>query len=157
MTAIQVRPVLTSQDIDVIHHLFQQYADALGFDLAFQDFNMEMKELPGEYSPPRGRLYIAYWQEAVAGCIALRPIDPQVGEMKRMYVRPEYRGKGIGSALAQTLINDARKIGYERIRLDTVPSMKIARHIYEGLGFKEIPAYRYNPLPGAIYMELELD
>src|SRR4030042_4041 len=144
---------LNPSDIEIVRDLFQEYANALGFGLAFQNFDKEIAELPGEYAPPNGRLYITYWNKNVAGCIALRSIDQDICEMKRMYVRPEHQGKGIGVALAQLIINDARVIGYHKMRLDTISSMKTARYIYEKLGFKEIEAYRFNPLPRGLFLD----
>jgi putative acetyltransferase len=137
--------------------LFLEYAETLGFDLCFQNFDKELAGLPGGYAPPDGRLLLAEFANELAGCGALRCLDPQTCEMKRLYLRPKFRGKGLGQMLAEKLIADARSIGYRRMRLDTVePVMKTAVSMYRDLGFREIPPYRENPIPGALYMELTL-
>ncbi len=132
--------------------MLREYAAWLRVDLCFQNFERELAELPGEYSPPRGRLLV----EEAAGCIALRPIDDEICEMKRLYVRPEHRGSGLGRQLVLAVLAEAREIGYRRIRLDTMPKMDRAQGLYASLGFREIAAYRYNPEPGARFLELEL-
>lgn len=142
--------------IDLIRTLFEEYAAALGFDLDFQDFRTELRELPGEYAPPAGCLLLAVDRARTAGCVALRPLDGDACEMKRLYVRPAFRGHGIGRILAVAVIEQAKRIGYARMRLDTVSSMREANALYDSLGFKKIPPYRYNPLPDALYMELRL-
>jgi ribosomal protein S18 acetylase RimI-like enzyme len=134
----------------------REYADSLGFDLSFQDFESELAALPGDYAPPGGRLLLAYRGSYLAGCVALRPLGPDVCEMKRLYVRPNCRGCGVGRALAERLIAEARQIGYRRMRLDTVPSMVRAQSLYSSLGFAEIAPYRHNPIPGTTFLELVL-
>ena len=146
----------TVEDIAHIRELFQEYADALGFDLCFQDFETELADLPGDYTPPRGRLLLAQHGEKVVGCVALRPIDLNACEMKRLYLRPEARGLGVGRALATVVIDEAREIGYAVMRLDTVPWMTAAITLYKSLGFKDIGPYRHNPIEGAKFMELAL-
>ena len=137
--------------------LFLEYAQSLGFSLCFQDFDKELANLPGEYAPPKGRLLLAEYEGQPAGCVALHKLDDESCEMKRLYLRPQFRGKGVGRILADSIIAQARQIGYRRMRLDTVePVMKDAVEMYRKLGFKEIAPYRPNPIPGAIYMELEL-
>jgi ribosomal protein S18 acetylase RimI-like enzyme len=137
--------------------LFLEYAQSLGFSLCFQNFDQELAELPGDYAPPEGRLLLAEYKNQVAGCVALHKVESGICEMKRLYLRPQFRGQGLGRALADRIIAEARQIGYQRMRLDTVePVMKDAVAMYRKLGFKEIAPYRPNPIAGAMYMELEL-
>jgi len=137
--------------------LFLEYAESLGFSLSFQNFDKELAELPGDYVPPRGRLLLAYSTGELAGCVALHEIESEICEMKRLYLRPKFRGKGLGRVLSEKIISEARTIGYQRMRLDTVePVMKDAVAMYRRLGFREIEAYRLNPMPGTLYMELLL-
>ena len=137
--------------------LFLEYAQSLGFSLCFQNFDKELAELPGDYAPPEGRLLLAEFEGQLAACVALHKLDPAICEMKRLYLRPQFRGKGLGRALAGRIIAEAREIGYQRMRLDTVePVMKDAVAMYRKLGFKQIAPYRPNPIAGAMYMELEL-
>jgi putative acetyltransferase len=137
--------------------LFLEYAESLGFSLCFQNFDQELAGLPGDYAAPRGRLLLAEWEGQLAGCVALRPREMDVCEMKRLYLRPAFRGMGLGRALAERIIADAREIGYRHMRLDTVePVMKDAVAMYRKLGFKDIAPYYPNPMAGTIYMELEL-
>jgi ribosomal protein S18 acetylase RimI-like enzyme len=143
-------------DITMAEELFEKYAASLGFDLVFQDFKKELSGLPGEYAPPEGCLLLAYDGGRLAGCVALRKIDAEACEMKRLYVRPEFRGKGNGRKLAEAIIDEAKRIGYERMRLDTVSSMVEATALYSSLGFKKIESYCYNPLDDAIFMEFDL-
>ena len=148
--------VASESDLREARALFIEYASSLGFDLSFQGFDEEIARLPGEYSQPDGCILMAYEDSNVAGCVALRKLADGVCEMKRMYVRPTFRGKGIGRALALEVIHIARNSGYERMRLDTMPSMREAIELYRRLGFRKIEAYRYNPLDGALFMELLL-
>jgi putative acetyltransferase len=137
--------------------LFLEYAESLGFSLCFQGFDKELAGLPGDYAPPDGRLLLAECEGQLAGCIALHRLGSQVCEMKRLYLRPAFRGKGLGRALAERIITEARQVGYQRMRLDTVePVMKDAVALYRKLGFNEIAPYCTNPIAGAKYMELEL-
>lgn len=137
--------------------LFLEYAESLGFSLCFQNFDEELAGLPGDYAPPEGRLLLVECEGQVAGCVALRALEPGICEMKRLYLRPRFRGRGRGRTLAERIIAEARLIGYRRMRLDTVePVMKDAVAMYRKLGFKEISPYCENPMAGALYMELEL-
>jgi len=137
--------------------LFSEYAGSLGFDLSFQGFNRELAKLPGEYSTPTGRILIAREGSAIVGCVALRRLDEEVCEMKRLYVQPAFRGRGIGKQLAECVIKQARESGYRRMKLDTLASMEVAIHLYLSLGFNRIMPYRHNPIEGAVFMGLELD
>jgi putative acetyltransferase len=148
---MMIRPA-TVADLDEIRMMLREYAAWLEVDLCFQNFEEELAGLPGEYHPPGGRLLIS----EDAGCVALRRIDEEVCEMKRLYVRPEHRGSGLGRRLVLAIIEEARGIGYRRIRLDTMPKMDRAQGLYAALGFREIEAYRYNPEPGARFLELAL-
>jgi ribosomal protein S18 acetylase RimI-like enzyme len=137
--------------------LFLEYAESLGFSLCFQNFDRELATLPGDYAPPQGRLLLAELESQLAACVALHKLEDAICEMKRLYLRPQFRGKGVGRALAKRIIAEARQIGYQRMRLDTVePVMKDAVGMYRKPGFKEIAPYCSNPIGGALYMELEL-
>jgi putative acetyltransferase len=148
--------VKTDKDIKTVKQLFVKYADGLGFDLCFQNFEEELANLPGDYAPQGGCLLLARYNGKAAGCIALRKLNDSVCEMKRLYVKPEFRGLKIGRKLVEAVIAEARRIGYTHIRGDTLPSMEAARALYASLGFKEIKPYRHNPIEGAIYIELKL-
>src|SRR6266478_8018462 len=133
--------------------LFVEYAESLGFSLCFQNFDKELAGLPGDYAPPEGRLLLVEHEGQLAGCVALHKSEPGICEMKRLYLRLQFRGSGLGRALADRIIAEARQIGYERMRLDTVePVMKDAVAMYRKLGFKEVAPYRANPIGGAMYM-----
>ena len=144
------------EQIDAARTLFREYAAWLDVDLCFQGFEQELAELPGEYQVPSGRLLLAYYGEKLAGCAALRGFEGGVCEMKRLFVRAEFRALGIGKALATAIIEEARRAGYSEMRLDTLSVMKEARSLYSSLGFQEMPPYRYNPIQGAVYMRLSL-
>jgi ribosomal protein S18 acetylase RimI-like enzyme len=145
------------EQIAQARELFLEYAGSLGFSLRFQGFDEELKNLPGAYAPPHGRLLVAHHADQAAGCVALRRLEPGICEMKRLYVRPSFRGRSLGRILVDRVIVEARDIGYQRMRLDTIPSsMQDAIALYCRRGFKEIPAYRENPIAGALYLELVL-
>jgi putative acetyltransferase len=152
----------TAPQIAQVRELFLEYAQSLGFSLCFQNFDQELAELPGDYAPPAGRLLLAEYDAQLAGCVALHKLDSAIChsaicEMKRLYLRPQFRGKGLGCLLAERIIAEARQIGYERMRLDSVePVMKDAVAMYRRFGFKEIAPYRPNPNPGVLYLELQL-
>jgi len=165
-----ISPAESPEAIAQAAALFREYATSLGVDLSFQHFDEELASLPGDYAPPDGRLLLAYYDgdAAPAACVALRKfVAPSGGpesicgkekicEMKRLYVRPEFRGLGVGRALAEAVIAAAREIGYLRMRLDTLPQMGEAQNLYRALGFREIPPYRFNPVHGTSYFELAL-
>jgi GNAT superfamily N-acetyltransferase len=142
----------TPSDLDEIRAMLREYAEWLQVDLCFQNFDQELAGLPGDYASPRGCLLVAEG----AGCVALRRIDDEICEMKRLYVRPVHRGSGLGRRLILAIIEHAREIGYVKMRLDTMPKMNSAQALYESFGFRDIPAYRYNPEPGARFLELDL-
>ena len=147
----------SAEDITHARELFKEYEAWLEVDLCFQSFEKELAELPGKYSPPDGRLLLAMNNGQLAGCAALRKIDHGVCEIKRLFLRPQFRGKGLGRQLAEAIIREAKQIGYERMRLDTLPpKMNDAIALYRSLGFKEIGPYYDNPVPGAKFMELDL-
>ena len=145
------------EQIAQARELFLEYGQSLGFSLCFQNFDQELAGLPGDYAPPPGRLLLAGYEGQLAGCVALHKLEPGICEMKRLYLRPQFRGKELGRVLAEYVIAAARQIGYERMRLDTVePVMKDAVAMYRRFGFQEIAPYRANPIAGAMYMELQL-
>ena len=144
------------EHIATIRELFLEYQRWLGLDLCFQNFSAELAALPGDYAPPAGRLLLALADARPAGCIALRKIERDICEMKRLYVRPEFQSLKIGRTLVEKIIAEARAAGYSRMRLDTLPVMTRAHSLYAALGFLEIPPYRENPIPGARYLELNL-
>ena len=157
MSNVRIRPVESAADVVTARAMFTEYAASLGIDLSFQDFTAELASLPGAYAPPAGALLIAEINAVAVGCVAVRPLEPPlIAELKRLYVRPTGRGSGTGLAFTEAALGIARAIGYARIRLDTLPSMTAARRLYARLGFREISAYRHNPVPGTAYMELTL-
>ena len=153
---MKIVPAESADRVGQARELFREYAASLGIDLSFQNFEAELAGLPGEYAPPAGRLLLATEGNDVTGCVALRKISDEICEMKRLYVRPEFQGKGIGKALAVRVIEEARGMGYKRMRLDTLPSMTRAMALYDLLGFREIAPYRHNPVRGTKFLELTL-
>lgn len=153
---LKLRPAETAEDVLRVRELFREYEASLGVSLCFQNFEQELAALPGEYVPPDGQLLLAEEGAEVAGCVALRRIDARTCEMKRLYLRPAFRGRGAGRILATKIITEARLMGYATLRLDTLPSMQEAIALYESLGFRRIGPYRENPVAGAIFMELDL-
>jgi len=143
--------------IEQARSLFLEYGSSLGFSLCFQSFDEELKNLPGAYGPPSGRLLLARYADHAAGCVALRKLEAGICEMKQLYVRPGDRGRGLGQMLVERVIAEARAIGYERMRLDTIESaMKDAIALYRRMGFQEIAPYSAIPLESALWMELLL-
>lgn len=147
----------SDEEIRQARQLFEEYAAWLDLNLCFQNFDKELAGLPGQYAPPSGRLFLANDNDQIAGCIALRQIGDGISEMKRLYVRPDFRSQGLGRRLTETLLREAREIGYRRVRLDTLPGkMDQAIVMYRALGFKNIAPYYNNPVVGAAFMELVL-
>ncbi len=152
---LKIFPVETNKNLQIAKQLFVEYADSLGFDLCFQNFEEELANLPGDYAPPEGCILLAKYQDKVAGCVALRKLSDGVCEIKRLYVRSEFQGQGIGKALAKAIIAQARKVEYNCMRLDFI-SPRAAESLYRSLGFKEIKPYEDIPIAGAVFMELKL-
>ncbi len=142
--------------LDRTRELFLEYQRSIGVDLCFQSFEKELASLPGDYAPPRGRLFLALADGGFAGTVGLRPVDERTGEMKRLFVRPEFRGRGFGGRLVRLILSEAASAGYSRIVLDTLPSMGEAQALYGRLGFRDTPPYAFNPVPGVRYMALEI-
>ena len=151
-----IREASPERDVDTVRALFLEYGESLGFDLCFQDFDRELEGLPGEYASPRGRILLAGDEGEAIGCAALRDLGEGMCEMKRLYIRPGFRGAGIGRALAEEIVRIAVSEGYGKMRLDTLASMKPAISLYKSMGFREIEPYRFNPICGAVYLELNL-
>jgi putative acetyltransferase len=147
----------SGDELEEARTIFQEYADSLGSDPCLQNFAEELATLPGGYARPEGRLLLAVVEDQVAGCAALRSLDLETGEMKRVYVRPAFRGLGLGRLLAESILHESRVAGYRRVRLDTLRSMVGAQRLYRELGFREIEPYGDSPIPEAVYLELELD
>jgi ribosomal protein S18 acetylase RimI-like enzyme len=145
---------VTAEDLDMVRELFREYGASLPFDLSFQNFEQELAGLPGRYAPPSGRMLLAECDGVFVGCVALRQIGDGLCEMKRLFVQPAFRGKGIGKALVEALVEESRRIGYKYMRLDT--AMEPAKSLYRSLGFREIPPYQQVPVEGVVFMELEL-
>ena len=153
---VKIAEANTKELIERAKELIREYAQSLDFDLKFQDFDKEMEDFPGQYASPAGCLYIALDESQPIGCVALRDLGRGICEMKRLYVKPLFRGRKVGKLLAEIVIKAARGMGYDYMRLDTVPSMKQANTLYNALGFKQIAPYRFNPIEGATFFELNL-
>lgn len=157
MSGLALIQAESNEDIQSARQLFEEYAAGVGFSLCFQNFDQELASLPGKYSPPSGRLYLAYADNELAGCIALRSFDTSRCEVKRLFVRPNFRGKGLGRVLVDAIVREAESIGYRSVLLDTLPGrMDTAIAIYRDKGFREISPYYENPVEGTTFMELEL-
>ena len=154
--AMRVVEARAERELLVARSLIEEYVASLPIDLDFQGYREEIARFPGEYVPPEGAVLLAYEGDEPVGVVALRRQAASVCEMKRLYVRPPFRGRGAGQALSTEIVRHAVRLGYSRMRLDTLPTMDAAIGLYRALGFREIPPYRYNPVPGAQFMELEL-
>jgi ribosomal protein S18 acetylase RimI-like enzyme len=154
---LRITQATTSNDLEEARTLFKEYEAGLGISLCFQSFDQELANLPGDYAPPQGRLLLAREHDQLLGCIALRSVGPTTCEMKRLFVRPEYRARGLGRVLVEAIIEEARKIGYANMRLDTLPGkMDRAIALYRSIGFVEIPPYYNTPVDTTTFMELDL-
>lgn len=158
--SIEIVAPNSAKEFDALREILREYSASLSVDLTFQNFEQELASLPGEYTTPRGILLMVTVDGELAGCCALRPMDavdyPNASEMKRLYVRPAYRGLGLGRQLAETIMDAARMAAYDYVLLDTLDDMEAARTLYEELGFEEIPPYYHSPIAGAHYLKAEL-
>ena len=153
---VRIARATGAAEVATARALMAEYATALGRDLGFQDFDEELAGLPGAYAPPQGALLLAMVKDVPAACVALRPLDEDIAEMKRLYVRSAMRGLGLGELLAKAIIAEAKRLGYRKLRLDTLPEMQAARGLYQRLGFQAIAPYNDNQIPGTAFLELEL-
>ncbi len=153
---MMIRAATSDADLQEVRELFREYAEWLAVDLCFQNFDQELAGLPGDYAPPVGRLWIADEQDEIVGCVALRRLEEPVCELKRLYVRPPFRGTGLGRGLVEHAMQEARRLGYHRMRLDTLPKMSAAQALYQSLGFREIEPYGFHPVAETRYLEAEL-
>jgi putative acetyltransferase len=154
---LTIVPAQSAEELNTVRRLLLEYWENRKLETYVFNFDQELAGLPGAYAPPDGRLFLAQWENEPAGCVALRKLEPYICEMKRLYLSPQFRGKGIGKVLAEFIISEARNIGYKKMRLDTIQSnMQEAIALYRQLGFNEIAPYRVNPLPGVVFMELVL-
>ncbi len=154
---VEYKNITDQNKIEQVQQLFQEYAESLGIDLCFQNFDAELQSLPGKYGPPDGKLILVLVDSLAAGCIALRRLSDDICEMKRLYVRQPFQGLGIGKKLIRIIINEAIQSGYRYIRLDTLPTMEKAQNLYSSFGFYDIEPYVYNPISGTRFMELKLE
>ncbi len=152
----EIRAASFPVDAEAVRALFREYQEGIGIDLAFQDFEGELATLPGKYAEPAGVVLLLLGDGAAVGCAALRPFEGDDAEMKRFYIRPAHRGRGAARVLAAELVARAHEAGYARLLLDTIPGMEAAQRLYASLGFRDIEAYRHNPVAGARYMALDL-
>jgi ribosomal protein S18 acetylase RimI-like enzyme len=152
----RVVPAKTPRDWERARELIEEYAAGLGVDLCFQNFDEEIEHLAAHYGPPRGALLLVFDGEEAVGCVGLREHDATTGEVKRLYVAPAARGRDVGRALANAIVQAGRERGYSRLVLDTLPTMQAAQALYASLGFRPIDSYRFNPVPGTVFMELHL-
>lgn len=153
---IEIKPIDSQETINLAKEILIEYEDAIGVDLSFQNFQGEVMGLPGKYAPPSGSFLLAFINGQLAGCVALRKNMEKVCELKRLYVRKEFRAHKLGEMLVEEVIEEAKRLGYDRIRLDTLPTMKAAQKLYEKFGFQDIEPYIYHPMEGTRYMELSL-
>ena len=153
---VRLHVATSASDLESVRTLFREYADSLGVNLDYQGFEEEVRDLPGKYAPPSGTLVLAFNDDELVGCVGVRPIDDEIAEMKRLYVKPTGRGLGLGRTLAESAIRFATVTGYGRMRLDTLPAMERAQELYRSLGFMPIDAYRYSAVPGTVFLELVL-
>ncbi|HEX6314034.1 MAG TPA: GNAT family N-acetyltransferase [Gemmatimonadaceae bacterium] len=156
MSQLDITAAMWPDDLDIVRTLFREYADSLGVSLDYQGFDGELRSLPGDYASPRGTVMLARHNDRVVGCVGVRPFDATTAEMKRLYVRPDGRGGGVGRSLAEAAIQFAAQAGYARMRLDTLPQMARAQDLYRSLGFVEIDPYRFSPVEGTQFLELPL-
>ena len=153
---MKITQAITPAEIEQVRELFREYKLELGEDLCFQDFEEELASLPGKYASPGGALLLGNFDTILIGCVAVRPIEQCICEMKRLYIHPHHRGKGYGEQLAHAIIAQAQKSGYTKMRLDTLQRLTAANKLYQQLGFKQIESYYQNPLPNVVYWELDL-
>jgi ribosomal protein S18 acetylase RimI-like enzyme len=153
---VDIYPARFPEQLEVVRAIFREYAESLGVDLSFQNFESELAELPGKFAAPRGCVLLAQNNEDMVGCVAMRPLDESTCEMKRLYIRPAGRGQQVGRQLATRICRIAQEAGYTRIRLDTLPDMRAAQRLYASLGFEPIAAYVFNPIAGTIFLERNL-
>ena len=153
MSEILFRHAASREEIETARELFREYEKSIGISLCFQDFAEEVAALPGDYAPPGGRLLLAFVEGRLAGCVALRKIGEGIAELKRLYVRPSYRGMKLGRRLTEAVLDEARAIGYRAVRLDTLSTMKEAQALYVSMGFTDIPPYNDHPVAGTRFME----
>jgi putative acetyltransferase len=153
---VKITAAQSPDEIEEVRHLFWEYETFLGVDLSFQGFEDELASLPGKYAPPTGALFIAVSGRRTVGCAALRKLEDAVCEMKRLFVRPQFRGRGLGRHLAVRIVDEAIRLGYSMMLLDTLDTLKRAMKLYESLGFVRTEPYYHNPLPGVVYWKLDL-